>query len=114
MHTSMGSMFRCTRIYLSTDIVEGVPPDEYVGGVGGDAHDPAMASLEVRDGETSRVHMAPKVDVHQGSEMANVLDLFELAHFPDGRVVHQVVHCNCITLTDEDDPFSERGTSYNN
>ena len=46
-----------------TDIVEGVPPDEYVGRVGGDADDPAVGLLQVRDGEPGWVHMAPEVDV---------------------------------------------------
>lgn len=47
----------------SSDVVKGIPPYEYVGGVGGDADDPAMGSLQVRDGMASRVHMAPEVDV---------------------------------------------------
>lgn len=49
--------------HLSTDIVEGVPSDEYVGGVGGDTDDPAMGFLQVRNGIASWVHMAPEVDV---------------------------------------------------
>jgi hypothetical protein len=63
-----------------SDIVEGVPADEYVGGVGGDADDPAVGLLQVRDGEPSWVHVAPEVDVLIDTETRRHIQFTKCRH----------------------------------